>query len=96
MDYQTPNLVPMSSPDLNESERQAVLSVVSSSHLSMGPYIRAFEGAFRQYLGCRHAVAVSSGTSGLHLAVIAAGIRDGDLVITTPFSFVASTNAILF
>ncbi len=96
MDYQAPPPIPMSSPDLTDLERQAVLSVVSTPHLSMGPYIHAFEQAFRDRLGCRHALAVSSGTTGLHLVVITCGIQEGDLVITTPFSFVASTNVILY
>ncbi len=56
----------------------------------------AFEGAVAAYAGTRHGVAVNSGTSGLHLCVIAAGVEQGDLVITTPFSFIASANAILY
>ncbi len=96
MDYALQTRVPMSSPDLTEAEREAVLSVLRTPNLSMGPYIRRFEQAFRERTGRRHAIAVNSGTAGLHLCVRAAGIRPGDLVITTPFSFVASTNAILF
>src|SRR5690606_8715891 len=57
---------------------------------------RAFEDAFAAYLGARHAVGVNSGTSGLHLAVLAAGVQAGDYVITTPFSFIASANCILY
>lgn len=86
----------MSLPDLSETERQAVLDVVSTPNLSMGPKILEFEAAFQRLTGCRHAIAVNSGTAGVHLCVCAAGINEGDLVITTPFSFVASTNAILF
>ncbi len=96
MDYALQPRIPMSSPDLTEAEREAVLSVLRTPHLSMGPHIRRFETAFRERLGLRHAIAVNSGTAGLHLCVRAAGIRPGDLVVTTPFSFVASTNAILF
>jgi dTDP-4-amino-4,6-dideoxygalactose transaminase len=62
----------------------------------MGSEILAFETAFQEYTGSRHAIGVSSGTAGLHLCVRAAGIQDGDLVITTPFSFVASANVLLF
>lgn len=89
-------LVPMSSPDLSDDERQAVRRVLETSHLSMGPQLEAFEQAFASYLGVPHAVGVNSGTSGLHLAVIAAGIGEGDWVVTTPFSFVASANCILY
>ena len=96
MDYYSPPVIPMSSPDLTEAERQAVLDVLNSSNLSMGPKIAAFEKAFTQFTGCKHAIAVNSGTSGLHLCVRAAGIGEGDYVITSPFSFVASANSILF
>ena len=86
----------MSSPDLTDAERQAVLEVLNTPGLSMGPRIAAFEEAFRRYSGSRHAIGVNSGTAGLHLCVRAAGIGPGDVVITTPFSFVASTNVLLF
>jgi dTDP-4-amino-4,6-dideoxygalactose transaminase len=88
--------VPMSSPDLTEAERQAVLAVLRTPRLSLGPELARFEEAVRRVAGTRHSVAVSSGTTGLHLAVRAAGVQDGDLVITTPFSFVASANVILY
>lgn len=92
----TPFLIPMSSPDITEAEREVIAEVLQTPFLSIGPYIEAFEEAFRQYLGCKYAIGVSSGTAGLHLCVIAAGISEGDLVITTPFSFVSSTNVLLF
>jgi dTDP-4-amino-4,6-dideoxygalactose transaminase len=88
--------IPMSSPDLTEAERQAVASVLRTPSLSMGHEIEAFEAAFCDFTGCKHAIGVNSGTGGLHLCVRAAGISDGDLVITTPFSFVASANVLLF
>jgi perosamine synthetase len=88
--------VPMSSPDLSDAERQAVMGVLNTPSLSMGAQIEAFEAAFKRYTGAAHAIGVSSGTAGLHLCVRAAGIRPGDLVITTPFSFVASANVLLF
>ncbi|MFL7870173.1 MAG: DegT/DnrJ/EryC1/StrS family aminotransferase [Anaerolineales bacterium] len=91
-----PFKVPMSSPDLTDAERQAVAAVMRTPNLSMGAEITAFEAAVSQYTGARHAIGVSSGTSGLHLCVRAAGIADGDLVITSPFSFVASANVLLF
>ncbi len=86
----------MSSPDLTDAEREAVAAVLRTPNLSMGGEITAFEDAFRAYTGSKHAIGVSSGTAGLHLCVRAAGIQDGDLVITTPFSFVASANVLLF
>ncbi len=88
--------IPMSSPDLNDADRQAVINVINTPILSMGKYTADFEKAFCDLTGAKHAIAVNSGTAGLHLCVRAAGIGAGDLVITTPFSFVASSNALLF
>jgi dTDP-4-amino-4,6-dideoxygalactose transaminase len=88
--------IPMSSPDLTELERQAVLDVLNTPVLSMGTQIKKFEQTFIDLTGAKHAIGVNSGTAGLHLCVRAAGIGPGDLVITTPFSFVASSNALLF
>ncbi|WP_322815852.1 DegT/DnrJ/EryC1/StrS family aminotransferase [Chloroflexus sp.] len=88
--------VPMSAPDITEAEIQAVQQVLHTSYLSIGPQIKAFEQAMADYVGLPHAVGVNSGTSGLHLCCIATGARDGDLVITTPFSFIASANSILY
>jgi dTDP-4-amino-4,6-dideoxygalactose transaminase len=88
--------ISMSSPDLTEAERQAVAAVMRTPNLSMGGQITAFEKSIRSYTGSLHAIGVSSGTAGLHLCVRAAGIQPGDLVITTPFSFVASANVLLY
>ena len=90
------SMIPMSSPDLTDADRQAVLNVLNTPNLSMGRYTPEFEKAFRDLTGAKHAIAVNSGTAGLHLCVRAAGIGPGDVVITTPFSFVASTNVLLF
>ncbi len=86
----------MSSPDLTESDIAAVNAVLRTPMLSIGPQVEAFEAALAGYVGARHAAAVNSGTSGLHLCIIAAGVEAGDLVITTPFSFIASANCILY
>ncbi len=86
----------MSSPDLTNAERQAVADVMNTPMLSMGQYVKDFEQAFCDRMGAKHAIAVNSGTAGLHLCVRAADIGEGDLVITTPFSFVASSNVMLF
>ena len=88
--------IPMSSPDLATAEIEAVNQVLQTRYLSIGPQIAEFEERFVAYIGARHAIGVSSGTAGLHLCVIAAGVSEGDLVITTPFSFVASANVILY
>jgi dTDP-4-amino-4,6-dideoxygalactose transaminase len=91
-----PMFIPMSGPDLTFAETQAVNQVLQTAYLSFGPRLTAFEEVVASHLGVPHAVGVNSGTSGLHLAVIAAGIEEGDLVITTPFSFVASANCLLY
>ena len=88
--------IPMSSPDITDAERQAVADVLQTTNLSMGSRTIAFETAIRKYSGIKHAISVNSGTAGLHLCVRAANIGPGDLVITTPFSFVASSNVLLF
>src|SRR4051812_27989601 len=89
-------IVPMSAPDLTDVEIAAVNAVLHTPTLSIGPQLVAFEQAIAGYTGTRHAIGVNSGTSGLHLCVIAAGVGPGDLVLTTPFSFIASANAILY
>src|SRR5512136_245574 len=88
--------ISMSSPDLTDDERQAVARVLQTPSLSMGDRITAFEDSIRAYTGSRCAIGISSGTAGLHLCVRACGIQAGDLVITTPFSFVASSNVLLY
>jgi len=86
----------MSSPDLNDADRQAVLDVINTPILSMGKHTTDFEKTFCDLTGAKHAISVNSGTAALHLCVRAAGIGAGDLVITTSFSFVASSNVLLF
>jgi len=88
--------IPMSEPDLTDAERSAVAAVLQTSSLSMGIEISRFEETFTRLTRLKHAIGVNSGTAGLHLCIRAAGINPGDLVITTPFSFVASTNVLLY
>ncbi len=88
--------IPLARPVLGEAEERAVVDVLRSGQLSLGPRVPAFEEAFAARLGVAHASAVSSGTSGLHLALRAVGVSDGDEVVTSPFSFVASANAPLY
>jgi perosamine synthetase len=87
--------IPLARPDLTAAEVAAVTEVVRSGHLSMGPKVVEFERQFAAYLGVRHAVAVANGTCGLHLALRAAGVGPGTEVLTTPFTFVATANAVL-
>jgi perosamine synthetase len=88
--------IPLSAPDITQREIDAVVQVLQSQTLSIGPKIQEFERHCARIAGRRHAIGVSSGTAGLHCALLAAGIGPGDEVLTTPFSFVASTNCILY
>lgn len=88
--------LPMSAPDISADDIAAVVAVLNSGTLALGPASLAFEQAMADYVGAAHAIAVNSGTSGLHLCVRAAGIGPGDEVVTSPFSFVASANCMLF
>ena len=88
--------IPLSRPDISEADIQAVVDVLRTPFLSLGPKLPEFEAAFGAYVGTRFATATSSGTAALHMAVKALGIGEGDEVITTPFSFVASANCVLF
>jgi perosamine synthetase len=88
--------IPLSRPDVSDLEIQHVTDVLRSGILSLGPNVLNFETQFASFIGRKHAVAVNSGTSALHLCVRALGIGPGDEVITSSFSFVASTNCILY
>jgi perosamine synthetase len=92
----TDELIPLAKPVLGEAEERAVIEVLRSGQLSLGPKLGEFERKFAERVGAPHASAVSSGTAGLHLALRAAGVGPGDEVITSPFSFVASANAIVY
>ncbi len=91
-----PGAIPLARPVLGEAEERAVLDVLRSGQLSLGPRVPAFERAFADRVGAAWGSAVSSGTAGLHLALRAVGVEDGDEVVTSPFSFVASANAALY
>lgn len=88
--------IPISRPQIGPEEKAAVLEVLDSGMLAQGPRVAAFEEAFSRVAGTRHAVATSSGTTALHLALLANGVGPGDEVITSPFTFIASVNTILF
>jgi perosamine synthetase len=88
--------IPLARPVLGHEEEAGVLEVLRSGRLSLGPRVPEFETAFANWVGAAHASAVSSGTAGLHLALRAAGVSDGAEVVTSPFSFVASANVMLY
>ncbi len=88
--------IPLSRPDITELEEELVLRTLRSGRLALGPMAEDFERRVAAAADCEHGVSVSSGTSGLHLALLSLGIGPGDEVITTPFSFIASANCILY
>ncbi len=90
------NQIGLSAPWLDEREEQLVVEVLRSGRLSLGPWIDRFEELFAEAVGAPYAAAVSSGTAGLHLLCVAAGIGPGDEVITSPYSFVASANCAVY
>lgn len=89
-------MIPLAKPVLGEAEERAVVEVLRSGQLSLGPKLAEFERMFAARVGSPYACAVSSGTAGLHLALRAVGVEAGDEVVTSPFSFVASANAVVY
>lgn len=87
--------LPLSSQDITDLEIDRVIKVLRSSTISRGPELKEFEEKIASYIGVPHAIAVNSGTSALHLAVKALGLKQGDEVITTPLSFIASTSCLM-
>ena len=88
--------ISIAAPQIGPEEKSAVMAVLDSGQLAQGPVTAEFERAFASWCGVRHAIAVSSGTAALHLLMLAHGLKEGDEVITTPFTFAASANAALF
>ena len=88
--------IPLSAPDITEVEIAAVQEVLRSGRLSLGPKLEEFEARMKERIGVPHAVALSSGTAGLHLTLTALDLHSDEEVITSPFSFIASANAILY
>ena len=89
-------MIPIARPQMGEEEKQGVWDAMASGSLAQGPRVRAFEEAFAGAIGAQHAVATSSGTTALHLALLGYGIGEGDEVLTVPFTFIASANSILY
>ncbi len=88
--------IPIAKPQVGTAEQEAVLAVMASGQLAQGEEVAKFEAEFAEACGTKHAVAVSSGTTALHLALLAHNIGEGDEVITTSFSFIATANSILY
>jgi len=88
--------ISLSGPDIGPKEKELVSEVLESGWLSLGPKLEEFEKNFAEYIGTKYAIGVNSGTSGLHLLIRSLDIGKGDEVITTPFSFIASSNCVLF
>jgi dTDP-4-amino-4,6-dideoxygalactose transaminase len=89
-------VIPIARPQLGEEEKQRVWEAMASGSLAQGPRVREFEDEFSAFIGAGHAVATSSGTTALHLALLGHGIGTGDEVITVPFTFIASANSVLY
>ena len=89
-------MISIANPLIGEEEKQAVMEVLASGLLAQGPKVKAFEEAFAEMCSTKYAVATSSGTTALHVALLAHGIGPGDEVITSPFTFIASANSVLY
>jgi len=89
-------MIPMAKPIIGEEEKKAVLEVLDSGIIAQGPRVKEFENGFAKMCGVKHAIATTSGTTALHLVLLAHDIGPGDEVITSPFTFIASANSILF
>src|SRR5215216_211326 len=88
--------IPISVPNISAAEKAAVMEVLDSGFLAQGPRTMLFEERFARFCGVKHAIAVANGTCALQVALLANGVGPGDEVITTPFTFMATANAILF
>ncbi len=89
-------IIPLSQPDITQKEINSVVNVLKTPNLALGPKLKEFEDNFTKYIGVKYAIAVNSGTSGLHLLIRALGIKNGGEIITTPFSFIATANCALY
>jgi perosamine synthetase len=89
-------MINIAKPMMGDEEKAAVMAVLESGQLAQGSVVADFEGAFADYCGVKHAIATSNGTTALHVALLALELGPGDEVITTPFTFIASANAILY
>jgi dTDP-4-amino-4,6-dideoxygalactose transaminase len=89
-------IIPYGKQDINQEDIDAVINSLKGDYLTQGPTILEFEKQFSKYIGCKYSVAVSNGTAALHLSTLALGLTNGDKVITTPLTFVATANCIRY
>ncbi len=89
-------MIPIARPQMGDEEKQSVWEAMASGSLAQGPRVREFEEQFAAFIGAGHAVATSSGTTALHLALLGYGIGAGDEVVTVPFTFIASANSVIY
>jgi len=89
-------MISIAKPVMGEEEKKQVLEVLDSGIIAQGPKVKEFEAGFAEMCGVKHAIATTSGTTALHMALLAHGIGNGDEVITSPFTFIASANSVLF
>ena len=89
-------MIPIAKPLIGDEEIEEVVKVLKSGFIAQGPKVAEFEEKFAEYIGVKHAVATSSGTTALHTALLALGIKAGDEVVTTPFTFAATSNSVLY
>lgn len=90
------NMIPIAKPIISESEKKNIQKVMESGMLASGVFVKEFEEKFAEYNGSKYGIATTNGTTALHVALEAAGIKKGDKVLTTPFTFIASSNSILY
>ncbi len=90
------NVIPYGKHNITEDDIAAVIETLKSNNLTQGPKIKEFEDSFAKYIGAKYAVAVANGTAALHLCAMALGVKEGDKVITTPITFVASSNCVRY
>ncbi|MCK9412240.1 MAG: UDP-4-amino-4,6-dideoxy-N-acetyl-beta-L-altrosamine transaminase [Prolixibacteraceae bacterium] len=88
--------IPYGRQYISDEDIEAVVRVLKSDYLTQGPNVQEFEEAFATYIGCKYAIAVSNGTAALHLCTLALGVKEGDKIITTPITFVASANCVRY
>ena len=86
--------IPYGKQDINNEDIKAVVDVLKSDFLTQGAKVEEFESEFAKYIGSKYAIAVSNGTAALHLSALAIGVKKGTKIITTPLSFVATSNCI--
>ncbi len=89
-------MIPIANPEITDLEKESVMKVMDSGMLASGPRVKEFNDKFAEYVGADYGIATTSGTTALDVAVKATGLEEGDKVITTPFTFIASCNSLLY